>query len=57
MNYNSLSSQDINFWGSVYATRFAVPYLRNSKGKIIAISSAASWWPDARMSFYNVRTY
>ncbi|XP_022737761.1 11-beta-hydroxysteroid dehydrogenase-like 4A [Durio zibethinus] len=34
---------DINFWGSVYGTHFAVPYLRKSKGKIIVISSAAGW--------------
>jgi hypothetical protein len=49
-----LSSQDINFWGSVYTTRFAVPHLRNSRGKIIALASSASWLPAPRMSFYNV---
>ncbi|GLT69233.1 hypothetical protein SLA2020_414010 [Shorea laevis] len=44
---------DINFWGSVYTTRFAVPHLRNSRGKIIAVASSASWLPAPRMSFYN----
>lgn len=44
---------DTNYWGSVYTTRFAVPYLRNSRGKIIVLSSAASWLPEPRTSFYN----
>lgn len=44
---------EINFWGSVYTTRFAVPHLRNTGGKIIAISSVGSWSPLSRMSIYN----
>ncbi|KAK6123753.1 hypothetical protein DH2020_042508 [Rehmannia glutinosa] len=44
---------DINFWGSVYMTRFAAPYLRNSRGRIVVLSSSASWMPTPRMSFYN----
>ncbi|XP_076897975.1 11-beta-hydroxysteroid dehydrogenase A-like [Bidens hawaiensis] len=44
---------DINFWGSVYTTKFAAPHLRNCGGRIIAISSAASWLPLPRMSVYN----
>lgn len=30
---------DINFYGSVYATKYALPYLFQSKGTIIAVSS------------------
>ena len=30
---------DINFFGSIYGTKFALPYLIKSKGSIIAISS------------------
>ncbi|KAF5792998.1 putative oxidoreductase [Helianthus annuus] len=44
---------DINFWGSVYTTKFAAPHLRNCGGRIIALSSAASWIPLPRMSVYN----
>ncbi|XP_051136117.1 11-beta-hydroxysteroid dehydrogenase A-like [Andrographis paniculata] len=44
---------DINFWGSVYMTRFAAPYLRASGGRIVAVSSAGAWLPSPRMSFYN----
>ncbi|XP_022858506.1 11-beta-hydroxysteroid dehydrogenase 1B-like [Olea europaea var. sylvestris] len=44
---------DTNFWGYVYMTRFAVPHLRNSRGRIVGISSSASWLPAPRMGFYN----
>ncbi|MBA0761749.1 hypothetical protein Gotri_024345 [Gossypium trilobum] len=44
---------DTNFWGSVYTTRFALPHLKNSKGKIVVMSSAASWMNDPRTSVYN----
>ncbi|KAI4343584.1 hypothetical protein L6164_010918 [Bauhinia variegata] len=44
---------DVNFWGSVYATHFAIPHLRKSRGKIVVISSAATWLPTPKMSFYN----
>ncbi|GER35860.1 hydroxysteroid dehydrogenase 1, partial [Striga asiatica] len=44
---------DVNFWGCVYMTRFAVPYLRNSRGRIVVLSSSASWLPAPRMSIYN----
>lgn len=51
------STKDINFWGSVYTTRFAVPHLRYTKGKIVVLSSSASWLTAPRMSFYNVSNY
>ncbi|KAJ9568538.1 hypothetical protein OSB04_004504 [Centaurea solstitialis] len=44
---------DTNFWGSVYMTKFAAPHLKNSKGRIIVLSSSASWIPMPRMSIYN----
>lgn len=34
---------DINFWGSVYCTKYALPYLLESKGSIIGISSIAGY--------------
>ncbi|XP_050376854.1 11-beta-hydroxysteroid dehydrogenase-like 4A [Argentina anserina] len=47
------SIMDTNFWGSVYCTKFAVPYLRKSKGKIVVMSSSATWFSIPRLSFYN----
>lgn len=32
---------DVNFWGTVYCTKFALPHLLSSKGSVIGISSIA----------------
>ncbi len=34
---------DINFWGMVYTTKFALPWLRKSKGVIAGVSSIAGY--------------
>ncbi|RAU82549.1 SDR family oxidoreductase [Pontibacter arcticus] len=34
---------DINFWGTVYTTKYALPYIQNAKGSIIGISSVAGY--------------
>ncbi len=34
---------DINFWGTVNCTKFALPYLLESKGDIISVSSIAGY--------------
>lgn len=34
---------DINFWGSVYACKYALPHILQSKGSIVAISSIAGY--------------
>jgi short-subunit dehydrogenase len=39
----------------VYGTHYAVPHLRKSKGKIVVISSTATWLGTPKLSFYNVR--
>ncbi|XP_010536612.1 PREDICTED: 11-beta-hydroxysteroid dehydrogenase 1B [Tarenaya hassleriana] len=44
---------DINFWGPVYMTRAALPYLKQANGKIVVMSSAAAWLTAPRMSIYN----
>ncbi|XP_011621033.1 11-beta-hydroxysteroid dehydrogenase-like 5 [Amborella trichopoda] len=43
---------DINFWGNVYPTYFALPHLRRSKGRIVVNASVESWLPMPRMSLY-----
>ena len=32
---------DVNFWGTVYCTKYALPYLQKSKGSLVGISSVA----------------
>ncbi|KAK7318297.1 hypothetical protein RJT34_02996 [Clitoria ternatea] len=44
---------DINFWGAVYGSVYAIPHLKNSKGKIIVIASGCGWFPLPRLSVYN----
>ncbi|HEY4652727.1 MAG TPA: SDR family oxidoreductase [Pontibacter sp.] len=34
---------DINFWGTVYTTKFALPYIMATKGSVIGISSIAGY--------------
>ncbi len=32
---------DVNFWGTVYCTKYALPYLQKSHGSIVGVSSVA----------------
>lgn len=34
---------DINFWGTVYCTKFALPYITANKGTILGVSSIAGY--------------
>jgi dehydrogenase/reductase SDR family member 7B len=34
---------DTNFWGTVYCTRYAMPYLLASKGSLVGVSSIAGY--------------
>lgn len=34
---------DINFWGTVYCSKFALPYVLKSKGSIVGVSSIAGY--------------
>ncbi|MCL7022013.1 hypothetical protein MKW94_001533 [Papaver nudicaule] len=47
-----INLMNVNFWGSVYPTYFAVPHLKKSKGRIVVIASLASWLYSPQMIFY-----
>jgi short-subunit dehydrogenase len=34
---------DVNFWGTVYCTKYALPYLISSKGSVVGVSSIAGF--------------
>lgn len=34
---------DVNFWGTVYCTKYALPYLLESRGSVVGISSIAGY--------------
>lgn len=36
---------DTNFWGTVYCTKYALPWILKSKGSIVAVSSIAGFTP------------
>ncbi|KAL5665464.1 hypothetical protein ACJX0J_025572, partial [Zea mays] len=44
---------DVNFWGSVYPTYYALPHLKASRGKLVVTSSTAATAPTSRLSLYN----
>ncbi|KAK3033359.1 hypothetical protein RJ639_034409 [Escallonia herrerae] len=47
---------DINFWGCVYPTYFAIPYLKKTRGKIIVNSSVSAILHPPTLAIYSVRT-
>ncbi|PIA51028.1 hypothetical protein AQUCO_01100090v1 [Aquilegia coerulea] len=49
---SSIPVMDINFWGSVYPTSFALPHLKSTKGKIVVIGSASAWLYGPCLSIY-----
>lgn len=44
---------DINFWGNVWPTYVALPYLQESHGRIVVNASVENWLPLPRMSLYS----
>ncbi|KAK7369636.1 hypothetical protein VNO80_11678 [Phaseolus coccineus] len=44
---------DVNFWGAVNATLYAIPHLKINKGRIIVIASFCGRFPLPRLSIYN----
>ncbi|KAH0730139.1 hypothetical protein KY289_001327 [Solanum tuberosum] len=42
-----------NFWGNVYPTNVALPYLRQTRGRAIVNVSVETWLPLLRMSLYS----
>ncbi|KAG8070782.1 hypothetical protein GUJ93_ZPchr0006g42855 [Zizania palustris] len=44
---------DVNFWGSVYPTYYALPHLKASRGKLVVSCSSAGIVATSRMTFYN----
>ena len=34
---------DVNFWGTVYCTRYALPYIVANKGSVVGVSSTAGY--------------
>ncbi|SKA01312.1 SDR family oxidoreductase [Sediminibacterium ginsengisoli] len=48
---------DINFWGTVYCTKFALPYIQQNKGTIAGVSSIAGFRGLPGRSGYSASKY
>lgn len=48
---------DVNFWGAVYCTKYALPYLLASKGTIVGVSSIAGYRGLPGRSGYSASKY
>ena len=48
---------DINFYGTIYAVKFALPHLLESKGSIIGISSINGWRATPARSAYSASKF
>ncbi|XP_078156130.1 11-beta-hydroxysteroid dehydrogenase A-like isoform X2 [Carex rostrata] len=44
---------DVNFWGPVYTTYFAIPHLKKSRGRIVGVTSVSAYTNIPRMTIYN----
>ncbi len=48
---------DVNFWGTVNCTKFALPYIQQTKGSIIGISSVAGYHGLPARTGYSASKY
>ncbi|MCO6499725.1 MAG: SDR family oxidoreductase [Vicingus serpentipes] len=48
---------DINFWGTVFCTKYALPYLLKSKGSIVGVSSIAGYLGLPARTGYSASKY
>lgn len=51
------SLMDVNFWGTVYCTKFALPYLLASKGSIVGVISIAGYSALPARTGYSASKY
>ena len=42
----------VNFWGSVYCTYYALPFLKRTEGRIVVLNSGAGKFPTPTSIFY-----
>lgn len=48
---------DVNFWGTVYCTKFAMPYITKSKGSVVGVISIAGYVGLPARSGYSASKY
>jgi short-subunit dehydrogenase len=48
---------DVNFWGTVYCTKYALPFLLKSKGSVVGVSSIAGYVGLPARTAYSASKY
>ena len=48
---------DVNFWGTVYCTKFSLPYIMKNKGTVVGVSSIAGYRGLPGRSGYSASKY
>lgn len=51
------SLMDVNFWGTVYCTKFALPYLLETKGSVVGVISIAGYSALPARTGYSASKY
>jgi len=51
------SLMDTNFWGTVFCTKYALPWILKTKGSIVAVSSIAGFAPLPARTGYSASKY
>jgi len=51
------SLMDVNFWGTVYCTKYALPYLLKAKGSVVGVISIAGYTALPARSGYSASKY
>lgn len=51
------SVMQVNFWGAVYCTKFALPYLLKTKGSVVGVSSIAGYVGLPARTAYSASKY
>jgi short-subunit dehydrogenase len=48
---------NVNFWGAVYCTKYALPYIINNKGSVVGVSSVAGYRGLPGRTAYNASKF
>lgn len=49
-----LMVQDVDFWGNILTTKYALEHLRRTRGQVVVTCSVGAFVPYPKQSFYNV---
>lgn len=51
---SSCMVQDVDFWGNILTTKYALEHLGRTRGQVVVTCSVGAFVPYPKQSFYNV---